>query len=184
MNQSASSPVVLRHPGPVNLRRRWLAAAPLGLAVLARSPALAATAAPALGERVLWPTVTMLDGRVYGAEQWGAAATLVVFFSTICPFCQRHNRHVEKLLRSSRDLPLQVVGVAQDRSEAPVRDYLARQGYSFAVTMDERALHQALSPRKVIPLTCVVDRSGRLREVIPGEMFEEDVMELARWARA
>lgn len=38
--------------------------------------------------------------------------------------------------------------------------------------------------RKVIPLTCVVDRAGRLREVIPGEMFEEDVLDLAKWARA
>jgi hypothetical protein len=33
-----------------------------------------------------------------------------------------------------------------------------------------------LSPRRVIPLTCVLDRDGRLREVIPGEMFEEDLL--------
>ena len=187
MSAGASCPPAPARPDPVvRSRRHWLAAAPLGLTALALqpSPLWAATAAPALGDPVLWPTVTLLDGRVFGAEQWGAAATLVVFFSTTCPFCQRHNRHVEKLLRSTRGQPLQVIGVAQDRSEPPVRDYLARQGYSFAVTLDERALHQALSPRKVIPLTCVVDRSGRLREVIPGEMFEEDVMELARWARA
>jgi len=36
----------------------------------------------------------------------------------------------------------------------------------------------------VTPLTCVLDRQGRLREVIPGEMFADDVMGLARWARA
>lgn len=187
MSRAAYSPDACGSSRVVDrLRRRWLAAAPLGLATLALRPpqVMAAGVAPVPGEAVRWPTVTLLDGRIFGAEQWGAAATLVVFFSTTCPFCQRHNRHVEKLLRSTRGLPLQVIGVAQDRSEAPVRDYLARQGYSFAVTMDERALHQALSPRKVIPLTCVVDRSGRLREVIPGEMFEEDVMELARWARA
>jgi hypothetical protein len=34
----------------------------------------------------------------------------------------------------------------------------------------------------VIPLTAVVERSGRLRQVIPGEMFEEDVMEWLRLA--
>ena len=35
----------------------------------------------------------------------------------------------------------------------------------------------ALSSRRVIPLTLTVDRQGRLGREIPGEMFEEDVME-------
>jgi hypothetical protein len=39
---------------------------------------------------------------------------------------------------------------------------------------------QALSTRRLVPLTVTVDRSGRLRQVIPGEMFEADVLELAR----
>ena len=34
----------------------------------------------------------------------------------------------------------------------------------------------------MIPLTATVDRSGRLQQVIPGEMFEEDVLELTRLA--
>jgi hypothetical protein len=44
--------------------------------------------------------------------------------------------------------------------------------------MDHEPLQQALAARKVIPLTVTVDRQGRLRQVIPGEMFEEDVMAL------
>jgi hypothetical protein len=32
-------------------------------------------------------------------------------------------------------------------------------------------------------MTCVIDRQGVLREVIPGEMAEDDVMGLAKWAR-
>jgi hypothetical protein len=45
-------------------------------------------------------------------------------------------------------------------------------------------LHAALSERRVTPLTCVVEQAGVLREVIPGEMFEQDVLDLAKWARA
>ncbi|MEY2655033.1 MAG: hypothetical protein RLZZ524_2061, partial [Pseudomonadota bacterium] len=40
-----------------------------------------------------------------------------------------------------------------------------------------------LSERRIVPLTCVIDRSGVLREVIPGEMAEDDVMGLIKWAR-
>jgi len=40
----------------------------------------------------------------------------------------------------------------------------------------------ALAARRVIPLTLLVDRQGRLKQAIPGEMFEEDVMELLTFA--
>jgi peroxiredoxin len=144
-----------------------------------------ARAATALGDEVRWPeSITLLDGSVLSAAQLKGMAVLVVFFSTTCPYCARHNPHVQKLVAATSGLPLRVIGVAQDKSADAVRAYVRSHGYTFAVTQDARALHEALSPRKVIPLSCVVDPAGRLREVIPGEMFEEDVLELARWARA
>lgn len=175
-------------PAPVDgARRRWARAA-LALAggaaawqVLAQA---GSGAAPAKGELVRWPEVHLLDGRLLAAPAQRAQAAVLVFFSTTCPFCMRHNQHVQKLVAASAGLPLQVLGVALDRSADDVRHYLARRGLAFDVTLDERALRSVLSPRRVIPLTCVLDREGRLREVIPGEMFEDDVLGLTRWARA
>ena len=74
MSAGASCPPDPARPDParpdpvVRSRRHWLAAAPLGLTALALQPTplWAATAAPALGDPVLWPTVTLLDGRVFG----------------------------------------------------------------------------------------------------------------------
>jgi peroxiredoxin len=160
---------------------RLLLAAPGWLAA-----PLAARGAPvAIGERVQWPErLALLDGPVLRGESIGDEGVLVVFFSTTCPFCQRHNRHLERLRRRMAGQPLRILGVAHDREPGLVREYLARNGLGFQVTLDQQPLHEALSLRRVIPLTCVVDRRGRLREVIPGEMFEEDVMELQRWADA
>jgi hypothetical protein len=59
-----------------------------------------------------------------------------------------------------------------------VRRYLAANGYAFPVSLDQDMLAAALSTRRIIPLTVLVDRRGRLKQAIPGEMFEEDVMEL------
>jgi hypothetical protein len=79
-------------------------------------------------------------------------------------------------------LPLTVLGAALDRDVVPVEAYLARQGYTFPVTMDAAPLRAVLTARRSYPLTCVIDRQGVLREVIPGEMAEDDVMGLAKWA--
>ena len=146
-----------------------------GAAAALPVPALAAPAQP--GETVHWPQVRLLDGQTWSAEQARGQAVVVVFWATTCPFCLRHNAHVEKLRRSLAGKPVQILTAARDRDPAAVRSYLARNGYGFAVTLDHAVLAQALSARNVIPLSVLVDRAGRLRQVIPGEMFEEDVME-------
>jgi thiol-disulfide isomerase/thioredoxin len=172
----------------VSLARRPVIASLLlaagGLPLRAR--AQAARAAAQKGELVAWPRVTLLDGRALEPGHWQGQLGVVVFWSTTCPFCRRHNQHVEKLQRASREAgaPLRVLGVARDRDAATVRRYAQAQGYSFDITQDVAPLAAALAPRNLIPQTAVIGRDGRLVQLLPGEMFEEDVMELLDLARA
>ena len=50
------------------------------------------------------------------------------------------------------------------------------------ITLAAAPLAAALATRKVVPLTVTVDRAGRLRQTIAGEMSEDDVLELAALA--
>ncbi len=173
----------------MNLKRRHCLGAPLAALPLfagATGAARAATAPAQPGERVNWPAVTLLDGRRLDPAHWQGRAAVVVFWTTTCPFCRRHNAHVDKLHRAAlaQGLPLQVLGVSRDRDPAAVRRYMAQHGYSFEVTLDAEPLRAALASRNMIPLTAVVQRDGRLQQVLPGEMFEEDVMALLDLARA
>lgn len=161
-------------------RRDCLVAAPAWAALWASGAR--ADAVPAQpGQRVQWPQpVSLVDGRPWTPPR--DQAQIIVIWSTTCPFCRRHNQHVEKLHQALAGRPAAVLGVARDRDPAAVQRYIAQQGYSFPVTLAWREFAAALSPRNVIPLTITVDRQGRLRQVIPGEMFEEDVLELAALA--
>lgn len=150
-----------------------------GLAAWAAAGQLhAAPAAP--GDAVRWPEVTLLDGVRWVNEP--DRAKVVVFWSVTCPFCKRHNAHVDKLHRAAAEGGPQVLTVSRDRDAAAVRRYLEANGYAFPVSLDADALAAALSTRRIIPLTMLVDRQGRLKQAIAGEMFEEDVMELLRLA--
>jgi thiol-disulfide isomerase/thioredoxin len=166
-------------------RRRVLGAAALALPAMS---ALEAAAAPAAqGQPVAWPAVRLLDGSELAPAHWQGRAAVVVFWSTTCPYCRRHNQHLEKLHRAAAALPgqpLQVLGVARENDAAAVQRYARQQGWSFPITLDNRALAAALSERRMSPLTAVVARDGRLKQVLPGEMFEEDVMELLQLAQA
>ena len=84
--------------------------------------------------------------------------------------------------RAAAGRRLVVLGVARDGDAAAVRHHAERHGYTFPITLDQAPLAAALSARRVSPLTVTVDRAGRLLQVIPGEMFESDVLELLQLA--
>lgn len=159
-------------------RRRWLLAG-LGVGVAAGLPTARAAVT---GQTVDWPPIRLLDGSLLEPGSWQGQAAVVVFWATYCPFCRRHNAHVDKLAKAVAGRPLRVLGVALDKDEQAVRRYMAANGYGFPVTIDGAALRNRLGLRKVIPMTCVFDRTGRLLQAIPGEMSEDDVLELARLA--
>jgi thiol-disulfide isomerase/thioredoxin len=159
-----------------------------GALALAAAPWLSSVAAPALpGQPVAWPVVPLLAGGILEPSHWQQRAAVVVFFSTTCPFCRRHNQHLEKLHRAASALPgmpLQVLAVAREPDATLVQRYARAQGYSFPITLANAALAGALSERRVIPLTAVVERGGRLKQVLAGEMFEEDLMDMLQLVKA
>lgn len=158
-------------------RRSLLALASLPLAA-------SSWAAPAqAGQPVVWPEVSLLDGRRFGPAQAAGQAVVVVFWSTTCAFCRRHNQHVEKLHRAAAGQGLKVLGVARESDASLVRRFAQQQGYSFPITLDHAPLAAVLANRNIIPLTTTVNRQGLLHEVIPGEMFEDDVLGLIKLAR-
>lgn len=127
-----------------------------------------------------WPAVKLMDGSTLSPSSWQGQAAVIVFWATYCPYCKRHNAHLDKLYRAVQGQPLRVLGVALDSDVEAVRRYMAGNGYLFPVTLDEGLLRKRFTARRVIPMTCVLDRQGRLLQAIPGEMAADDVMGLAR----
>jgi thiol-disulfide isomerase/thioredoxin len=158
---------------------RWLPALSPALSLAGPS---AVSAAPAVrGQAVTWPTdVRLLDGSPWLPQ--AGQAQVIVIWSTTCPFCKRHNAHVQKLHQALAGRAAAVLGVARDRDPAAVQRSMALNGWTFPVTLAWPAMSSVLTARNVIPMTLTIDRQGRLQEAIPGEMFEEDVLKLAALA--
>lgn len=162
---------------------RWAAALGWPAAGAAQAlPAAGPAAVPAQpGERVAWPDVTLLDGKRFGSTEVAGRAAVVVFWTTTCPYCRRHNQRLQKL-HALGSPGLVVLGVARETDAALVRRHAAQEGYGFPITLANDALAAALSRRRLVPLTVTIGRDARLRQVIPGEMSEDDMLGLARLA--
>jgi len=146
------------------------------------APGLARAAAARPGEWIEWPEIRLLDNSTWSAASWQGLPAVVVFWATWCAYCERHNAHVDRLHRTLAGRPLRIVGAVIDGDAAALRRYMDRHGYAFPVTLDAQALRSRLTTRRSVPLTCVIDADGRLKQIIPGEMFEADVLQLAALA--
>ena len=73
-----------------------------------------------------------------------------------------------------------MLGVALDTDIDAVQRYREANGSAFPVALDVGGLRQRLTARRVIPMTCVLHRQSRLLQAVPGEMSEDDVLDLAR----
>jgi thiol-disulfide isomerase/thioredoxin len=158
------------------VKRRQLLLAGAGAPVARLAGAQATEAAPVIH----WPVIQLLDGSTLSPASWQGQAAVRVFWATFCPYCKRHNAHIDKLHRGLQGQALRVLGVALDGNADAVRRYLTGNGYQFPVTLDDGALRNRFTARRVIPMTCLLDRQGRLLQAIPGEMAEDDVLGLAR----
>ena len=162
-------------------RRQVLAAATATLAL----SSIAAWAVPAASTAPIdWSGLRLLDDQGDGPAHWANLPVVVVFWATWCPYCKRHNAHVEKLYQYSQRQGFRVLGVTDETDREKIAHSVLVQQIHFPIALAASAFRTQFTSRRVLPLTCVVSAAGRLLQAIPGEMAFEDVMSLATLAVA
>jgi len=155
----------------------------LVLALLLGTATVRAAPAPGeVGSQLRWEDVALLSGRTLMADELRANAVVVQIWASWCPFCAAQNPHVQKLADDYRGKGLVVLALSIDRTEQAARDYLVKRGYTFNVAMQTPQADLWFGPRRTVPETYVVDRSGRIVFAQRGEMFPEDIAALGRFA--
>jgi thiol-disulfide isomerase/thioredoxin len=152
-------------------------------ALLAWGDSRAASSDPA-GTPIEWSPLRMLDGSQVKEKDWQGLPVVVVFWATWCPYCKRHNAHVEQLFQASAGKKLRVLGVSTETDQAKVQAYMRANQFHFPVALADNSFRAQFSDRRVVPLTCLVSAKGRLVQAVPGEWSQDDVMALAAAAWA
>ena len=136
-----------------------------------------------VGDTIRLPDMTLLDGRRVDASQWAGRPVVIEFWASWCPFCALQNPRLQALYDKTRGTRLQVLTISIDRQPQDAIAYLKQRGYTFAATMDSDALRRQSGARKGLPELYVLDGHGRVVQKEVGEMLDDDVAALARYAR-
>lgn len=141
-----------------------------------------AQAAPVKGDVVSIPALTLLDGQERPKGYYDGKPVVIQYWASWCPFCARQNPYLQRLSETAEGTDLEVLAVSIDRKEADAWQYIQDTQYTFPAVMETPELLEVFGKRRVIPEIFVITAEGKVAEVIPGEMFEEDVLELIKYA--
>lgn len=147
------------------------------------SSALAATGtgAKAVGSPLPLIDLPLLEGGTFRAAEAEGRVTVLYWWASWCPFCAEMSPHVEQLWRTHKDRGLSVLGIAMDKTVEPAREHRRRKGYTFPSAWHASDVDGALPRVRTVPVLWVRDRTGRVAMAETGQLFPEDIAQIARF---
>jgi thiol-disulfide isomerase/thioredoxin len=141
----------------------------------------AAPADPALGKPLRLADVPLLEGGAFRAAEAEGKVVVVYWWASWCPFCAEMSPHIEKLWRGQQARGLTVLGISIDTKAEAALDYRRRKGYTFPSALNGPAVEKVIPKPKGLPVTWVRDRGGRVAMAEAGQLFPEDIEQIARF---
>lgn len=160
---------------------RLLAGAPGAFAASLASPGRAGAAPPAKGSALALMDLPLLDGGTFRAAEAEGRVVAIYWWASWCPFCREMTPHVEQLWQSQRGRGLLVLGISIDRNAQAPTAYRQRHGYTFPTALYAPSMEPVLPKPKTVPTTWVRDRQGRVAMAATGQLFPEDVADIAKF---
>src|SRR5580698_2432104 len=132
-------------------------------------------------------TAAGVDGKTFRlSDHLGKSVVLLDFWSTFCEPCKAEFPHLTALYNDQKSKGFLVVGVAMDGPEtvADVHAFVKRFALEFPVVTDEDSRIASLfNPKKSMPLSVLIGRSGHIVAVREGYSPGEEKLLAADVAR-
>ena len=163
-------------------RRRWLqltSAAALPGWALAQERASAPL--PTVGSALPLAPAELLGGGRFEPAQAEGRVLVLYWWASWCPFCAQQSPEMQKLWDAQRARGLYLLALSIDKQPEDALAHLRKKGYSFPAAWLSPALVRAYPKPEGLPVTVVRGRDGRVVQAEKGQLFPEDVAQLARW---
>lgn len=164
-----------------NRRHLLQGAGTLLLAGAARAAERDAAPMPALGSVLPLAPAELLSGGRFEPRDAEGRVLVLYWWASWCPFCAEQSPEMQKLWDGGRAKGLRLLALSIDRRPEPAVAYLRRKGYTFPAAWLGPELARTWPKPEGLPVTVVRGRDGRVVQTEQGQMFPEDVAELARW---
>jgi len=136
-----------------------------------------------IGQTLPFERVQTLDGAYFEIPKNNTKNTLIQLWASWCPFCKRQNNYLESFSKRIPAGSMNIVTISIDKTPAIAKEYMRQNHYSFPAAMMTPELNQAIGKIRGVPVILILDSKNKLIYKEIGEVFEEDYMELIKYAK-
>lgn len=120
-------------------------------------------------------TLKDIEGRTLRLSDYKGKVVLLNFWATWCAPCRAEMPDLIKWQREYKSRGLQIIGVAYPPDElAEVRQFIKRIKVNYPVALGSKETKLQFDKGETLPLTVVIDRQGKINEIIQGVIFPEE----------
>jgi thiol-disulfide isomerase/thioredoxin len=136
-----------------------------------------------IGQTLPFEKVQTLDGTYFEIPKNNTKNTLIQVWASWCPFCKRQNNYLESFSKRIPPGSINIVTISIDKTPAIAKEYMRQNHYSFPAAMMTPELKQTIGKIRGVPVLLIIDAKNKLIYKEVGEVFEEDYVELIKYAR-
>ena len=136
-----------------------------------------------IGQTLPLERVQTLDGTYFEIPKNNTKNTLIQLWASWCPFCKRQNNYLQDFSKRIPPGSMNIVTISIDKTPAIAKEYMRQNHYSFPAAMMTPELNQAIGKIRGVPVLLILDAKNKLIYKEIGEVFEEDYVELIKYAR-
>ena len=126
-----------------------------------------------------------IHGRYVRLSDYRGKVVLINFWATWCPPCRAEMPDLIRLQHDYQSAGLQVIGITYPpQTLATVRRFVRRLKVNYPIGLGTKEIKLLFSQSETLPMTIVIGRDGRVRDIIEGillpEEFEQKVKPLLK----
>lgn len=95
---------------------------------------------------------------------------LVNFWAVWCPYCRHEMPAMQDYYIAKRDKGFAIVAYSLDKTQAEADAYMRQEGYTFPAPLAPPGVAAAFGGVDKLPTSYVIDRQGRIRHRISGQV--------------
>ncbi len=116
-----------------------------------------------------------LNGRAVRLSDYHGKVVLINFWATWCPPCRAEMPDLVKLQREYGKDGLQIIGITYPpEQKARVRRFASSLKVNYPIVLGTSQIKAQFSSEETLPLTVVIDRDGKVSEIISGILLREE----------
>ena len=133
--------------------------------------------ASVLRQQAKTPQFTLKDlkGRTVRLSDYRGKVVLINFWATWCPPCRAEMPDLIKLQREYGKEGLQIIGITYPpERQARVRRFARSLKVNYPIALGTREIKDGFSSEETLPLTVVINRDGKVSEIISGILLRDE----------